>query len=123
MRSATVRPWLQGIGSSNQERSCGGSTADESGLVSGVEIGVISVDPGGVGEQLEVGVGPTGLRSLSADSEEMLNLDACMPVVSFLPFSKPKKSGGLVRQPLPVRCLWFSSSSRWSTWGATSYCG
>ena len=89
MRSATVRPWLQGIGSSNQERSCGGSTADESGLVSGVGIGVISIDPGGVGEELGVCVGLIGLQSLSADRVEMFNCDFCRPAFSFLPFSKP----------------------------------
>ena len=89
MRSATVRPWLQGIGSSHQERSRGGSTADESGLVSGVGIGVISIDPGGVGEQLAVGVGLIGLHSRSADKEEMSNCGASMTVMLSLPFSSP----------------------------------
>ena len=44
------------MGRSSQEMSCGAATADVSGLVAGVEIGVVTTEPGGVGEQLAAGV-------------------------------------------------------------------
>ena len=40
------------MGGNTQEESLGGMITDVSGLVAGVEIGVVSAVPGGVGEQL-----------------------------------------------------------------------
>ena len=48
------------MGSSNQERFWGMATADVSGLVAGVESGVTSAVPGGVGELLLAAGGEPG---------------------------------------------------------------
>ena len=74
-----------------------------SGLVAGVEIGVASAVLGGVGEQVVCDVGLGGVSSLVVDDIELFSSVSAM--LSVLPFSTPKKSGGFVRRPLPVRCL------------------
>ena len=45
------------MGGNTQEVSLGGMSTDVSGLVAGVEIGVVPDVPGGVGEQLVPDVG------------------------------------------------------------------
>ena len=63
-------------------------TADTSGLVTGVETGVVSDVPGGVGEGLVPGVELRGASSLGGDAEEMLS-EADSVSFSVLPFSMP----------------------------------
>ena len=60
---------------------------DVSGLVAGVDIGVVLAEPGGVGEQLAVGGELRCGSSLSASSVEMSSPGS--PTSSSLPFSNP----------------------------------
>ena len=84
-RSAAVR--LQGIGGSSQEIFGGTSIPDVSGLVAGVDIGVVLTEPGGVGEQLDAGGGLGCVSSLSACDVEIFSMGS--PRSPSLPFSTP----------------------------------